>query len=79
LGSYAAEHFSLEERLMRDAGYPDYERHRKLHEDFVARVANVRQELRGGAPLVVTRDVDWMLDWYESHIRAEDSRLTPYL
>jgi len=35
LGNYAVKHFADEEKVQVQAGYPKYEQHRKLHQQFV--------------------------------------------
>ncbi len=37
---YVVTHFSNEQKLMEDAGYPAFEQHLKLHEDFGTHVAD---------------------------------------
>lgn len=48
---YAASHFGLEERYMRDNGYPEYLTHKSEHDKFVTKVIQVEKTARlGNAP-----------------------------
>lgn len=68
---YAVEHFSFEERMMRDAEYGALEVHRREHEHFMDQVQAFEHKLYEGRcePGEV---VDFLVDWLMEHILASD-------
>jgi hemerythrin-like metal-binding protein len=80
LVEYAQEHFSREEMLMRLSGYPEYARHRLLHEAFCRRIARFEARFRADPESVsLQRLSDFVADWITSHILEEDMRIKPYV
>lgn len=80
LAEYAGMHLAAEEALMREAGYPDIDRHRALHDAFAHKVHAARDAFptdRGS----VSADVilQTMQEWFLNHIRDEDRKYAPYL
>ena len=70
-----AAHFALEEKMMRDAGYAEYESHKADHEALLDQLAEIidAYELRG------TYDDEQLSssldDWFSVHFRTHDARL----
>jgi hemerythrin-like metal-binding protein len=80
LSSYAVFHFDYEERLMADAGYPDIETHKIIHQAFVSWVAELRDEYIAHGKRPLGESVLWYLrDWLSHHILGEDQRYRPYI
>ena len=48
LNDYIAYHFSDEEKLQRQYGYPDYENHKRYHEEYKRIVAGILNEFEQG-------------------------------
>jgi methyl-accepting chemotaxis protein len=71
LASYCVEHFAAEERLMQEHSYPDYARHKKIHDSFVQKV----QETIGSyqqhqvSPATI---MDLLSEWLMGHILKVD-------
>ncbi len=45
LATYVVTHFGDEERLMQKIGFPDYPKHRDMHQDFIRQVEALRERL----------------------------------
>lgn len=89
---YVVVHFSNEQALMEKSGYPGFEQHLKLHEDFASRVADF---LSNGDDWTEERVQDlrrflnkWLVGhilthdlrfgkWYEEHTRQMNSTHAP--
>ncbi len=71
LEQYTIEHFADEERYMTHARYPRYGEHKKIHDDFVHRVAQEREKLQAGFPLDLSI-VHFLRDWLVEHILKQD-------
>lgn len=75
LVDYTKFHFQDEEKLMRDAGYPDVDVHAKVHEAFVAEVGRLV-----AAATASTESVDGssllpiLKDWLVRHIQGTDKK-----
>jgi len=71
--SFVAEHFSTEERLMREMGYQYYEGHKAQHDSFQANIGGVQAD-------GLNSDVigGWAA-WWLSHIPSSDRPYGPVL
>jgi len=71
LVDYTVSHFSFEESLMEQAGYPFLGPHKKIHELFVKKVNSFVERFKNGEDVV--DDVLVMLQkWLINHIKNED-------
>ncbi len=75
---YTRTHFDAEERIMRRAGYPEYEHHQAIHDAFRLRVQRLQQEMATGAPLTVPV-MQALWEWLVDHIRREDQKIGAHL
>jgi hemerythrin-like metal-binding protein len=78
LVQYTHTHFDYEEKVMREAGYPEseYEAHRALHDTMRQRTIGLRTHLT----LVTARDVlIFLKDWWLEHIQGEDKKYAGYV
>jgi hemerythrin len=81
LGRYVVEHFAAEERLMREAGYPELEPHRHEHVDFVQAYQELCRSYlaQGPRPAVVVRLNVWLCSWLRRHVGLTDQALGRWL
>lgn len=81
LGKYAVEHFGTEEALMRQHGYPDYEKHRAIHESFKADFGRLAAEMDANPTrLALTIEVQRrVMDWLRDHILNVDTRFGAFM
>lgn len=81
LDEYIKEHFSAEEALMREKGYPQYEAHHAMHEkfikDFQAFMDEMRAEESSYTRSVLTNQI--VVDWIVDHIHKVDKELGRYI
>ena len=49
---YTIQHFYFEEELQRRYGFPEYERHKKLHNDFATKVNELKAGLDGDSTIL---------------------------
>jgi hemerythrin len=76
---YVKEHFSTEEKIMKQVNYPDYEVHKKEHEDFIAEVLLQAKNYENNNPFVPAAFVKFLLEWIVTHIAGSDRKYVPYL
>ncbi len=74
LTDYVVEHFSAEERYMREIGYPGLEGHRAAHEAFRHDLAEMVADYgrKGPTPLVALSMHNWLSDWLRRHVSGLD-------
>lgn len=81
LGAYSREHFSAEEALMAEKGYPGIVDHRAEHERFGAELRALLAEYgRDGATASLIIRVNTQLtSWLRTHIYRTDRALVDFL
>ena len=70
--AYVKEHFSTEEKLMTDYGYPGYSDHKRQHEGFVIKVLEQVSLFEEGKKLVPNQFVRFLREWLLEHIAISD-------
>lgn len=79
LVDYAHVHFATEERLMEAAHYPGLERHREIHQSFLAKASSLQEQQRSGRLIVGMDVMRFLQDWLIKHILDEDQAFGPTL
>ena len=77
---YTRDHFAREEKVMKGCGYPDLERHQKIHAALTRKVLIFAQTyLRTPTDQVKRELIDFLASWLVEHIIKEDRRVGNYL
>ncbi|MGI6685977.1 MAG: bacteriohemerythrin [Bacillota bacterium] len=78
--AYVVEHFHDEEAYQKRIGYPDYQRHKKIHDDMVNYVSRVSAEYErsGYSEQLMQQFAGKLLAWLINHVAAEDQRIATY-
>ena len=81
LVNYTVRHFHFEEELQLRYGYPEYEAHKQMHEDFKVTVGElVARFERNGSTTELSNDVNKiMVRWLVNHIQREDKKIGVYI
>jgi hemerythrin len=80
LNSYVGKHFSDEERLQVESKYPDYPAHKRFHEGYKQKMAQVTNELAAnGVNISSVGKVNEAAGILVTHIRTEDKRLAQHV
>ena len=79
LKEYTVTHFSMEEQLFSATAYPGTEKHKGVHKNFVAKVAEVERGLLHGRTHVGDDLLDFLKRWLLQHIRHTDNEYAPYV
>ncbi|MEI6984932.1 MAG: bacteriohemerythrin [Rhodospirillaceae bacterium] len=75
---YTKQHFSYEERLMRESLYPDFSRHKIMHINFSRKFENVSNQLRVNSDMCAFL-LSFLAKWFGCHIQDADRKLGHYL
>jgi len=81
LGTYAADHFAAEERLMVESDFPGYTVHRAAHERFIRDYQDLRKLHEDGraSAAVTIKAHTWLSEWLRNHIGKTDLLLARHL
>jgi hemerythrin len=70
-----AGHFALEERLMRESGYVEYEAHKDDHEDLLDQIRDMMDAVDNSSePGLALLEAN-LSDWFGRHFATFDARL----
>jgi hemerythrin len=76
---YTDTHFSYEEQLMRDNGYPDYDSHKNIHDTFSEELKSLYNRNRDGESWLAIDTLSTFGSWLIKHILEEDKKYTAFL
>ena len=81
LANYVVKHFTDEEQLQIDYGYPDYLTHKQIHEDFKVTVGKFVERINmEGLSAKLSVELCSLLDaWLLHHIKGDDSRMAAFV
>lgn len=71
-------HFNSEERMMLEARYPEYEKHRREHAIAVAENLGCAKKLTGEKKISASK-IEHIKDWIANHIKTRDRDFADYL
>lgn len=74
--NYVSYHFYEEERIMQEYNYSNYIEHKKVHDDFQAKVVHISCKNLLQNPYSVLLELkDKLQDWVFNHIMVEDYKM----
>ena len=79
LVDYTKTHFSYEEGLMEQNGYPDFEPHKAQHEKMIRKVEEVLAEYETNHDAAMKNALDYLGDWLINHINGTDKEYSSFL
>lgn len=80
LVNYTEFHFKREEEIIEQCGYPDLERHRRIHQGICRRIEEIRWEYFQGIRDELMNDIlTFLTNWLKTHILEEDMGYSGYL
>lgn len=81
LSSYVVTHFRDEEGLQVKYNYPKYSEHRKMHQDFIETVKDVKTEIQKGGVTTASSTMIAMTvtNWLVNHISIQDKDIGKHI
>ena len=78
---YTVLHFNDEEALQLENNFPEYEYHKKLHEEFELIVSEKVSEFKENGSTNDLKDIvnDFIITWLVNHILKEDMKIKAYI
>ena len=79
--NYIVQHFNDEESLQVRHNFPEYRKHKKMHDDFKLAVGDlVRRFIKKGSPDALCEDVNKLIiQWLVCHIQQEDKKIGQHI
>jgi len=79
LTQYTVYHFGLEEKLMIESGYPNFEQHKREHQIFIERLEKLSYDLNSKNARILFRLLTFLKVWFSGHIMNPDKKFVEYL
>jgi hemerythrin len=80
LVDYTSRHFSTEEAIMLAMSYPEYEGHKKKHDEFITEMKGIAQafEEKKQPLLLLVRLGTKVVTWIQNHITTDDAEMAKW-
>ena len=75
---YSLVHFKKEEEYMQKMSYPELTEHRRLHKDYIYKVAMYNADLLGNNPPAINETINYIYIWWADHILKIDKKYEDY-
>jgi hemerythrin len=81
LVDYTVKHFADEESWQSSVNYPEYQKHRQIHNDFKAKVTGLVAQFKkdGPTPVILVTLNSAVGEWLINHIRQEDAKIGSFV
>lgn len=79
LATYTQTHFADEERVMKQHGFPEYEKHKQEHNKLILQVVDIQKQMDAGKAPITQAVMQFLRDWLMKHIQGEDKKYGVYL
>lgn len=76
---YTQYHFDAEEAQMEQAGYPELEAHKELHQSLIAQLKELITDFTDGNREISVKTFRFLKEWLLNHIQVADQKYTPWL
>ena len=76
---YTVYHFSTEEDYFRKIAFPDLIAHKKMHQEFVEKVAVFKENIVQSKTTLTFKVLSFLQDWLLNHIQYADKAYVPAL
>jgi hemerythrin len=78
LVQYSIYHFATEEKYFDKFSYPDTEKHKQIHKDFIAKVSDFRKEYNEGNVMLTIEVMEFLSNWLQNHILGDDMEYSDF-
>jgi len=75
MSDYVDYHFSYEEEYMRSIGFPEVDRHWRMHKDFRNRIYTLCRDQQEGGIVLNSEVMDMIRNWLLEHIIKQDIKI----
>jgi hemerythrin len=78
LMEYSIYHFKLEEQMMEQVNYPQYESHKEEHQIFIDRLTKLEIDLKNHNKSITLRLLKFLKVWFSGHILNIDHKFVQF-
>ena len=75
---YVKNHFTHEEKFMRQCGYPGLAAHQQTHRGLTEKVQEISQKMKAGQKFSSVSLAGFLKDWLVNHIMMEDKKYAAF-
>ena len=77
LENYVVEHFTTEEGIQKESGFPEYEAHKRAHEGFIQSFSELKKVFEEEGPTLsfVVKINRIVVDWLIQHVTQADKKI----
>jgi len=79
LVKYTVFHFSTEEKYFQKFGYPEFQQHKKQHDDLTNKAKALKTSFEQGKQTISIEVLTFLKDWLSGHILGSDKKYGPFL
>jgi len=79
LVDYTVTHFSAEESLLKNNGYPGYANQKNQHEALIKKVSDFQSKYHSGQIVMGVEIMSFLKDWLLNHISGSDKKYGAFL
>lgn len=79
LVNYTKRHFAAEESFMRSIKYPNYDAHKRLHDELTRKVIEYQTRIEKGELVTPNTLLNFLHLWLINHIQEEDKQYAGYV
>jgi hemerythrin len=79
LVNYTVYHFSTEERLFEQYGYPAAQEHKRQHEDLTEQAKKLKADFDDGNWMITIDVLKFLSAWLNDHILGQDKKYASFL
>lgn len=76
---YTKTHFSTEEKLMQASNYPNFEYHRRCHQEFVETITHILESFKAATLQTAFEFASYLKEWVLTHIAYEDRQFQSHI
>ncbi len=76
---YTDFHFSAEEEMLQKAGWPELDRHKRIHFGFKQQVKQLKRDILSGEIVLRSQVMSVIKNWLTDHILKEDQEYTEFI
>lgn len=78
LRNYTVQHFTHEEKYMKQLNYPDFVNHKKEHTEFVNAVNDYIERIEAGKLIISVEITNYLKSWITDHILVTDKKYSNF-
>jgi hemerythrin len=79
LVKYTVFHFSTEEKYFQKFGYPEFQQHKKQHDDLAQKAKALKESFEQGKQTISIEVLNFLKDWLSGHIVGSDKKYGRFL